>query len=212
MLRLAVLVACLLAVAVPVATQTVEAGYTSLFDGKSLTGWKVSGAAEAFKVEDGAIVANGVAGAAHLFYDGAFRDHRFRNFDVKLDVMAKAGSNGGIYIATEFQPTGFPAKGFEVQLNNSHTDRIRTGSLYHVVDVSNIPGKDDEWIPMEIKGQGNTITIALKGQEIVRWTQPAEWPGSYDTPGRKIGPGTIAFQSHDLYSVTAYANIRVKLN
>ena len=86
----------------------------------------------------------------------------------------------------------------------------RTGSLYHVVDLSNIPGKDDEWIPMEIKGQGNTITIALNGQEVVRWTQPSDWPGAYDTPGRKIGPGTIAFQSHDLYSVTAYANIRVK--
>ena len=50
---------------------------------------------------------------------------------------------------------------------------------------------------MEIKGQGNTITISLKGQEVVRWTQPADWNGNYDTPGRKIGPGTIAFQSHD---------------
>ena len=51
----------------------------------------------------------------------------------------------------------------------------------------------------------------MKGQEVVRWTQPADWPGNYDTPGRKIGPGTIAFQSHDAYSVTAYSNIRLKL-
>ena len=42
---------------------------------------------------------------------------------------------------TEFQPQGFPGKGFEIQVNNSHSDRIRTGSLYHVVDLSNIPGK-----------------------------------------------------------------------
>ena len=48
-------------------------------------------------------------------------------------------------------------------------------------------------------------------QEVVRWTQPAGWQSNYDTPSRKIGPGTIAFQSHDLYSVTAYANIRIKL-
>ena len=48
-------------------------------------------------------------------------------------------------------------------------------------------------------------------QPIVRWTQPADWQSNYDTASRRIAPGTIAFQSHDLYSVTAYANIRVKL-
>ena len=102
----------------------------------------------------------------------------------------------------------------EIQVNNSHSDRIRTGSLYHIVDLSNIPGKDesDEWIPMEIKAQGNTITITVKGQEVVRWTQPADWQSNYDTASRKIAPGTIAFQSHDTYSVTAYSNIRIKLN
>ena len=80
------------------------------------------------------------------------------------------------------------------------------------MDLSNIPGQDDEWIPMAIKGQGNTIAISLKGEEVVRWTQPAGWPGAYDAPARRVGPGTIAFQSHDAYSVTAYANIRVKVN
>ena len=193
-------------------SRTVEAGYSSLFNGKDLTGWKASASPDSFKVENGAIVANAVGQASHLFYDGPVGNHSFQDFDLRLDVLARYRSNGGVYVMTEFQPQGFPGKGFEIQVNNSHSDRIRTGSLYHVVDLSNIPGKDDEWIPMEIKGQGNTIAIALKGQEVVRWTQPADWPGAYDTPGRKIGPGTIAFQSHDLYSVTAYANIRVKLN
>ena len=193
-------------------SRTVESGYVSLFNGKDLTGWKASANPDSFKVENGAIVANAVGQPSHLFYDGAVGNHAFRDFDLRLDVVARYRSNGGVYVMTEFQPQGFPGKGFEIQVNNSHSDRIRTGSLYHVVDLSNIPGKDDEWIPMEIKGQGDTITIALKGQEVVRWTQPADWPGAYDTPGRKIGPGTIAFQSHDLYSVTAYSNIRVKLN
>lgn len=193
-------------------SRTVEPGYVSLFNGKDLTGWKASANPDSFKVENGAIVANAVGQPSHLFYDGAVGNHAFQNFDLRLDIVTRYRSNGGVYVMTEFQPQGFPGKGFEIQVNNSHSDRIRTGSLYHVVDLSNIPGKDDEWIPMEIKGQGNTITIALKGQEVVRWTQPADWAGAYDTPGRKIGPGTIAFQSHDLYSVTAYSNIRVKLN
>ena len=193
-------------------TLTIESGFVSLFNGKDLTGWKASANPESFKVANGAIVANAVGQPSHLFYDGPAGNHAFQDFDLRLDVLARYRSNGGVYVMTEFQPQGFPGKGFEIQVNNSHSDRIRTGSLYHVVDLSNIPGKDDEWIPMEIKGQGNTIAISLKGQEVVRWTQPADWSGAYDTPGRKIGPGTIAFQSHDAYSMTAYTNIRVKLN
>ena len=111
---------------------------------------------------------------------------------------------------TEYQEKGFPAKGFEVQVNNSHTDRIRSGSLYHVVDLSYIPAKDDEWFPMEITVQGETITISVKGTQVIQWTQPADWNGAYDTPGRKIAPGTIAFQAHDPNSTTAYANIRIR--
>ena len=65
---------------------------------------------------------------------------------------------------------------------------------------------------MAIKAQGNTITVTVKGEEVVRWRQPADWQSNYDTPSRKIAPGTIAFQSHDAYSVTAYSNIRIKLN
>ena len=192
-------------------TRTVESGYQSLFNGKDLTGWKASMNPDSFKVANGAIVANAAGQASHLFYDGPVGNHSFKDFDLRLDVLARYRSNGGVYVMTEFQPQGFPGKGFEIQVNNSHSDRIRTGSLYHVVDLSNIPGKDDEWIPMEIKGQANTISISVKGQEVVRWTQPADWQSNYDTPSRKIAPGTIAFQSHDTYSVTAYSNIRVKL-
>jgi hypothetical protein len=46
-------------------------------------------------------------------------------------------------------------------VNNSHTDRIRIGSLYPVVDLSYVPAKDDEWFPMEIMVQGDTITICI---------------------------------------------------
>jgi len=187
-----------------------EGGYTSLFNGKDLTGWKISGPANGFSVENGAIMAHGVDGAGHLFYDGPVMNHTFRDFDLRLDVAARVRSNGGVYICTEFQPTGFPTKGFEVQLNNSHTDRVRTGSLYHVVDLSNIPAKDDEWLSEEIQVRGQTITVWLKGQQVLQWTQPADWTTNYDTASRKISPGTIAFQAHDPNSYTYYANVRIK--
>src|SRR5580765_9077456 len=71
-----------------------EPGFTSLFNGKDFTGWKIGGPAETFKIEDGAIVANGAA--SHAFYDGPFRNHSFRNFELKVDLMTRAGSNGGV--------------------------------------------------------------------------------------------------------------------
>ena len=188
-----------------------EAGYTSLFNGRDLSGWRTAGPADAFTVDRGAIVARATRGASYLFYDGPVGNHAFRNYSLRLDVAARYRSNGGIWILTEFQEQGHPAKGFEVQINNSHTDRIRSGSLYHVVDLSHIPAADDEWYPMEIVVQGETIRISVKGEEVVRWVQPKDWAGSWDFSERRIAPGTIAFQAHDPNSVTAHANIRIRL-
>src|SRR5436190_23161410 len=136
------LLTVMLAAGLQSAAPRVEAGFTSLFNGKDFTGWKISGPAESFTIQDGAIVANGAT--SHAYYDGPFRNHSFRDFELKVDVMTRAGSNGGIYVLTELEEpaaglvraTGrFPSKGFEIQVNNSHTDRVRTGSLYHVADV-----------------------------------------------------------------------------
>jgi hypothetical protein len=194
-----------------------ETGFTSLFNGKDLTGWKIGGPAESFTIKDGAIVANGAA--SHAYYDGPFRSHSFRDFELKVDIMTRAGSNGGVYVLTEFQEVGgnartsgrFPSKGFEIQVNNSHTDAIRTGSLYHVADIHDQPAKDDEWFTEDIIVKGNTITVKVNGKQVVDWTQPADWDGGREGPGRRItGPGTIALQAHDPKSTVYYKNIRIR--
>jgi hypothetical protein len=196
----------------------VEPGFTSLFNGKDLTGWKVGGPPESFTVQDGAIVTTGAT--SHLYYDGAFHNHAFRNFELKVDVMTRPGANGGVYVLTEYESSGgnvratgrFASKGFEIQVNNSHTDRVRTGSLYHVSDIlDESPVKDDEWFTEDIVVRGDTIAIGVNGKEVVRWTQPADWDGGREGPGRRItGPGTIALQCHDPKSTVYYKNIRIK--
>jgi Domain of Unknown Function (DUF1080) len=200
------------------AAPAVEPGFTALFNGKDFTGWKIAGPADTFSIQDGAIVAKGAA--SHCYYDGAFRNHSFRNFELKVDIMTRAGSNGGVYVLTEYQDVGgnasasgrFPSKGFEIQVNNSHTDRIRTGSLYHVSDVlDQSPAKDDEWFTEHIFVRGDTITVRVNDKQVVQWTQPADWDGGREGPGRKIrGPGTIALQGHDPNSTVYYKNIRIK--
>jgi hypothetical protein len=187
-----------------------EAGWTSLFNGKDFTDWKISNP-DSFKIQDGAIVANGTAG--HAYYDGPFLNHTFRNFELKVDVMTRANSNGGVYVLTEYQEKGFPRKGFEVQVSNSYArDPVKTGSLYHVQDITEPPAKDDEWFTEHIVVKGNTITVSVNDKQVVTWTQPSDWTGGREGPGRTIGTegGTIALQAHDPGSTVYYKNIRIK--
>jgi hypothetical protein len=189
-----------------------QGGWISLFNGKDFTGWKIGGAQETFTIQDGAMVAKGPV--AHAFYDGPVKDHNFKNFELMVDVKTAPGSNGGIYFHTEYQEKGFPKKGFEVQVNTTHRDPIKSGSLYHVKDIgaSDIAGivKDDEWFTEHIIVKGKTVTVKLNGKEVLKWTQPDDWNGGREGAGRVIGMGTFGFQGHDPNSIVHYKNVRVK--
>jgi hypothetical protein len=187
-----------------------EPGFTQLFNGKDFTGWKLANP-DSFRVEDGAIVANAKGMQGHAYYDGPFMNHSFRNFELKVDVMTRANSNGGVFILTEFVEKGWPQKGFEIQVNNSYTkDKVKTGSLYHVSDVYEAIPKDDEWFTEHVIVKGDTITVKVNDKQTVAWTQPAEWKGSPDFAKRVLTAGTIALQAHDPNSTVYYRNIRIK--
>ena len=201
-------IACFLLAATSLAAA--DAGWTSLFNGKDLTGWKPNENASTFSVQDGAIVAHGPR--SHCFYVGNFHNHTFKDFELKVDVMTRANSNGGVYIETEYQNEGWPGKGFEVQVNNTYnTDPRRTGSLYEVADNNKEVAKDNQWFTEDIVAKGDTITIKVDGKLVAQWTQPADWKGTSDFVGRRIGAGTIALQAHDPGSTVYYKNIRIKL-
>lgn len=182
--------------------------WISLFDGKSLNGWKVGANAGTFKVEDGMIVANGEV--AHLFYDGDVHGHKFKNFEFKADVMTTPGSNSGIYFHTVYQDSSWPAKGYEVQVNNSHTDWRRTGSLYAVEDVKEVFEKDNEWFTEYIKVQGKRVTIKLNDKIVVDYTEPASAQRPPEMASRVLSSGTFALQGHDPKSKVYFKNIMVK--
>ena len=187
---------------------SVEPGFTSLFNGKDFTGWKLANP-DSFSIENGAIKANGSAG--HAYYAGEFRNASFRNFELKVDVMTRPNSNGGIYIMTEYLEKGWPAKGFEIQVNNTfEKDWKKTGGLYNVQDVKEQLVPDNEWYTYHIVAKGDTITVRVNDKDVVNWTQPADWEGPKGNPGRRIGAGTIALQAHDPGSTVYYRNIRIK--
>ena len=182
--------------------------WISLFDGKSFAGWQVGQNAGTFTIENGSIVAHGPV--AHLFYMGNVEQHNFKNFEFKADVMTTPGSNSGIYFHTAYQESSWPKQGYEVQVNNSHTDWRRTGSLYGIQDVKEVLVKDNEWFTEYIKVEGKRITIKLNDTTVVDYTEPTQPERTAGNERRVLTSGTFALQGHDPNSKVYFKNILVK--
>ena len=186
-----------------------SSGWVSLFDGRSLNGWRVGENAQTFRVDSGMIIVNG--NVAHLFYEGNLQNSNFKNFEFKADVMTRPGSNSGIYFHTTFQQSSWPRKGYEVQVNNSHTDWRRTGSLYGINDVREVYVKDNEWYTEYIKVQGKRVIIKINDKLVVDYTEPANvLQERGNDSGRVLSSGTFALQGHDPNSKVYFKNIMVR--
>jgi hypothetical protein len=173
-----------------------EDGWEDLFNGKDLTGWKASENGK-FAVEDGAIVVRGER--AHLF-----SEKEFKNFEAKAEIMTKPGSNSGFYIHTKYQES-WPDQGYEVQVNCSHTDKVRNGSIYNVVKNYEPIAKDDEWYTLEVTVKGKNVVTKVNGKIVVDFTEPEGVTGL-----RKLGKGSFAIQAHDPKSEVRYRSVKVK--
>jgi len=100
-----------------------DAGFVQLFNGKDLTGWKTHPDDKAkWSVKDGCIFGEGPAG--HLFSERG----DYENFHFRIEAKINDKGNSGQYFRTKYGPN-FPA-GYEAQINATHGDKIRTGSLY----------------------------------------------------------------------------------
>ncbi len=221
----------------PLAAQTSEEGFVSLFDGKTFDGWKPSDNAELFQVRDGMIVMECPATnhrPAHLFYDGPVQDHQFKNFDLRVDVLTYPGANSGIYFHTKYQQTGFPRFGIECQVDNSHSDWRRTGSLYGLLNLTwgpetppanskdkyialeKPPVTDNVWYTQEVVYQNGAVTVKLNGKTMLDYKVP-DYDAENKLPtGRTWLPqGTFALQGHPPMpghiSKACFKNIRVKV-
>ncbi|MGE0609251.1 MAG: DUF1080 domain-containing protein [Pirellulales bacterium] len=167
-------------------------GWISLFDGLHLTDWEANEKANNWTVEDGCIVGRG--SRSHLFFKGA----EFEDLEFKAEAKLNKGGNSGMYFRTEFG-LGWP-KGYEAQVNNSHTDPKRTGTLYNFVEVRETLIPDNTWWTQHITAIGNHITIKVNDKVVVDFTDDKNTHTK----------GYIALQQHDPGSVVHYRNLKVK--
>ncbi len=218
-------------------TSPPEAGFVSLFDGRTLQGWKVGENAELFQVRDGMIVMECPATnhrPAHLYYDGDVNGHSFKNFDLRLEVMTFPAANSGIYFHTKYQEAGWPKYGIECQVDNSHVDWRRTGSLWGLRNISwgpetppannketvtilpKPPVTDNVWYTQEVVYQDGLVTVKLNGQTMFEYrVADAEVEHKLPTGMTWLPRGTFALQGHPPMpghgSKACFKNIRVKI-
>ncbi len=190
-----------------------EDDWIPLFDGHSLNGWKAAENKNSFRVRDGQIAADGPR--SHLFYTGKVHNADFRNFELKVDALARPGANSGVYFHTKLQP-GWPDKGFEVQINNTqqgdenYRERRKTGSLYGVRNVYKALVKDNEWFQLRVLVRGKQVQVWLNGVLLVDYVEPDPPVTASDAPGRVLDRGTFALQCHDPNSKVFFRNILVR--
>jgi hypothetical protein len=181
-------------------------GFTQLFNGRDLTGWKTHPDDKAkWEVKDGAIVGTGPAG--HLFSDRG----DYTNFILRFEAQVNEGGNSGQYFRTQFAKA-FP-KGYEAQINATHGDPVKTGSLYQAFlpakeqaefkakySVKKADHKPDEWFTQEVTADGNHIVIKVNGKVTV----------DYKDDKNTFTKGHFAIQQHDPKSVVKVRKVEVK--
>lgn len=213
-MKLSHLLALLTLLVLSPAAQADHHEWHSLFDGRTLMGWQANSEnPTSFSIEDGAIKIAGER--SHLFYVGTVNDANFTDFEFKAKVKTMENANAGIYFHTKYQESGWPDSGYEAQVNTTHGDPKKTGSLYAVENVDAETLKetgavDGEWFDYYIRVYGKQVTIKINGKTLVDYTQPENPQHTESMPGRRLGSGTFAIQAHDPGSVAYFKDIVVR--
>jgi hypothetical protein len=183
-----------------------DEGWISLFDGKTLSGWK--------KAEENPGCVEGRKTAPDVPRQPLPSVLRGRRAAVPEFRIRGRGEDRARQQLGDLHPHGVPAEGwpkqgYEVQVNNTHRDPVKTGSLYGVVKVLEAPAKDDEWFKMSIRVEGKQVTVKVDGKTLVEYTEPEGKQAGGDF-ARVLGGGTFALQAHDPQSKVYFRNLRVK--
>jgi anti-sigma factor RsiW len=168
-----------------------EDGFVSLFNGKDPTGWEtVPGDKSRWQVKDGILTSGG--GSGHLFSTKG----DYENFHLRVEARINDRGNSGVFFRSLFRG-GFPP-GYEAQINATHPDPQKTGSLYGIGKVLEQLHKPGEWFTLEVIAEGTHIVILVNGKKAVDLN---------DATYRK---GHLALQQHDPGTVVAFRKIEIK--
>lgn len=198
--------------------------WVSLFDGKTLDGWKKLGGDATYEVRDGAIVGKTGVGKNTFLTRGPYKD-----FALEFEVKCDPELNSGVQVRSHAYEKPTPQE--------SKPDRIREqGEVYGYQceirsDVNGEhgcvgnfwdEGRRTKWLDTDIKaaakqkvykpGEWNHFTIIAKGNQVASWINGV--PIAKITDDRDA-EGFIGLQVHSIKKGTgpyevAWRNIRIQ--
>ena len=176
-----------------------NSNFTSIFDGKTLDGWKMAGNGRFMIVEsDAALQSEG--GMGLLWYS----ENKYKNFIFRLEwKVSDEGDNSGVFVRfpdPDDNPNIAVREGYEIQIDDGAGDPIhQTGAIYDFVAPSKVVSKPlGQWNTMEIQVLGQSYTVIINGQKVTEFT------------GSRMTEGYVGLQAHDDKSKVSFRNILIK--
>jgi hypothetical protein len=169
-----------------------EETWVPIFDGKSLDGWTVLETGKTpggshWEVKDGMIEGSGTSS---MLYSprGDYKNFRFR-----AELKINDGGNSGMYIRTPKEATF--SNGYEIQVNSTHKDPIKTGSVYTYVHIYKQLVPPDTFFTQEVEAQD----VMYRGKLVTRIkvSVNGELLYEFQDHARSWTTGHFAFQQHD---------------
>jgi hypothetical protein len=188
---------------------TTKQDWNELINGDNFNEWSsASENKENWKSGDGMFISEGKR--SHLFYNGPELQGGFKNFEIEVEVKTHRLANSGIYFHSEYQESGWPQKGIEIQVNNTHVgegeyiELKKMGSLYGYRNVYKKLFDDNVWHKISARVTNNRVEIWYNDVKTVDYIQPS------NHKGRKLSSGTFALQGHDPLSKIQYKSFKVR--
>uniref|UniRef100_A0AAU3GM69 ThuA domain-containing protein n=1 Tax=Streptomyces sp. NBC_01401 TaxID=2903854 RepID=A0AAU3GM69_9ACTN len=179
-----------------------DTGYRSIFDGKTLDGWKQAGPGK-FDVADGELRSEGGMGLL------TYQEKELSSYSLKLDWKLEGDDNSGVFVGfpESDDPWSAVDNGYEVQIDATDAEDRTTGAVY-TFKSADIEARDQallppgEWNSYEIKVEGERLQIFLNGVKINDFTNT--------DPVRSLKDGYIGLQNHGDDDQVSFRNIQLK--
>ena len=176
-----------------------DGSFTSIFDGKTLNGWKMAGEGRFVIVEsDAALQSEG--GMGLLWYS----ENIYKNFILKLGwKVSDEGDNSGIFVRFP-DPNDNPSiavrEGYEIQIDDRADNPIhQTGAIYDFAAPSKVVSKPPgQWNIMEIRALDQSYIVIINGEQVTEFI------------GSRMTEGYVGLQAHDDKSKVSFRNIMIK--
>jgi hypothetical protein len=170
------------------AVSQANAGWVTLFDGKSLDQWNTIGDAN-WKLVDGVVQAD--TGTGFLVSKSSYGD-----FQLRAEFWVDTPANSGVFLRCSDPSNVTAANAYEVNIFDTRPDpTYGTAAIVNVAKVSPMPKAGGQWNTFEITARGSHLAVTLNG------TRTAEGDDSQHARGPialQHGAGVVKFRKVEI--------------